>query len=90
MSINNDMLMMRVGGGYLVPDEFIEQYLPIEMNKVTNLDRLGKIYAMEENMQKEILNRLSVSRGMNKSAIETMDKKASNSPRRSPSPKRWA
>ena len=36
MKVENEILMVRVGGGYMTIDEFVDQYLPLEVSKVKN------------------------------------------------------
>jgi hypothetical protein len=34
IKIDNSKIFVRVGGGYLMIDEFVDQYLPIELEKI--------------------------------------------------------
>jgi len=60
MKVENNQLKVRVGGGYLTIDEFTEQYLVIELNKLGPLtygERAQEIAAMQNAMNKELQRR---------------------------------
>jgi hypothetical protein len=38
MKIENDQLVVRVGGGYIKIDEFLEQYTGVELEKLEKKD----------------------------------------------------
>ena len=47
--IMNGKLVIRVGGGYMVIDEFIQTYADIEMNKIKTIqDQGGDPFAVDE------------------------------------------
>ena len=41
IKIENSVLVIRVGGGYMLIDEFIEQYTPVELEKILYKTRMG-------------------------------------------------
>jgi hypothetical protein len=62
MAVKQKQLMIRVGGGWLSPDDFVEQYLPIELAREGTIDRLGKIWTMEDALYRNVSGRVSRSR----------------------------
>ena len=46
VKIVNGRLMIRVGGGYLSIDEFLDQYTPVELEKLERKDPLKRFSEM--------------------------------------------
>lgn len=42
VEVNKDRINVRVGGGYLLIDEFIDQYTPAELERLERRDPLKK------------------------------------------------
>ena len=40
IKVDKDMINIRVGGGYLAIDEFLDQYTPVELEKMERKDPL--------------------------------------------------
>ena len=53
MKIDKDKINIRVGGGYLSLDEFLDQYTPVELEKLERKDPL-KRFAEKVAVQKTI------------------------------------
>ena len=51
--VDKDRINIRVGGGYLSIDEFLDQYTPTEVEKQLNRDPLMK-FAQKVSVQKSI------------------------------------
>ena len=71
MKMENNYVKVRTGGGYLTLDEFVEQYLPLELQKVSGYDKFGQIAALEETMRKELKKRIQSSRSKSPSKMNS-------------------
>ena len=56
IKIDGNKILCRVGGGYLKIDEFVDQYLPIELEKIgTKLDLYNTAYVPQSVLRKSVL-----------------------------------
>ena len=55
MKVENYNIKIRVGGGYLSIDEFLDQYTPVELEKLERKDPL-KRWSEKVAVQKSIVN----------------------------------
>ena len=59
MKIENDLLVVRVGGGYIKIDEFLEQYTGVELEKLEKKDpELRKLVSDNELNERARLRKL--------------------------------
>jgi len=55
VKVEKDCIKIRVGGGYLSIDEFLDQYTPVELEKLERKDPL-KRFSEKVAIQKTIVN----------------------------------
>lgn len=56
MRVDKDKINIRVGGGYLSIDEFLDQYTPVELEKLERKDPLKK-FSEKVAVQKTIVGK---------------------------------
>ena len=57
--VERDKITIKVGGGFVLIDEFLEQYTPLELDKLVRKDPLKKIQERVA-IQKTLVNRGAV------------------------------
>ena len=55
VKVEKDIIKIRVGGGYLSIDEFLDQYTPVELEKLERKDPLRR-FSEKVAIQKTIVN----------------------------------
>lgn len=55
MKVENEYLKVRVGGGYLTIDEFVDQYFRIEMEKIGGFSAVDRF--LDESSDNEVVVR---------------------------------
>ena len=66
IKVEKDNIKIRVGGGYLSIDEFLDQYTPLEMDKLERKDplkRLSEKIAIQKTIVNSAVNEQSPVRG---------------------------